>query len=596
MTIFFLLCNIFVYSQGEGNFWYFGANSGLDFNTGSPVALTNGALKTQEGCSTISTSAGVLLFYTDGITVWNNQHNAMPNGIGLFGDTSATQSAIILPKPGSSSIYYIFTVTAEGKPNGLRYSEVDMTLAGGLGDVTVNKNILLATPVTEKLIAVKNANGIDIWVIAHDFTTDTFLVYSVTSSGVNTTPITSNAGTIDGSSTKGAGYLKASPNGSKLVQAIRGKGVVDVLNFNDTSGLVTLDFSFTPPSNTKPYGVEFSPDGKRLYIDNISPAKLYQYDMSLGTSGAIIASATLLPAPTFFPLGALQIGPDGKIYVARFLENSIGCINNPNALGIACNYVDNAVSLAGKLSRLGLPNFIQSHFNAPSILSIGTCVGDTIQFALGDTTSIDSVVWDFGDPISGVSNTSSDLFPWHIYSSPDNYTVSALIYAGFITDTLFISITINAPPLFSIGNDTSLCSNDTLILNPGSGYLSYLWQDASTSQTFTVDTAGTYYVNVSNSCGTSTDTILVTTIFPPTLSMNDTVLCFNDTLVLDPGAGYLSYLWQNSSTNQTITIDTAGIYYVTISNSCGTTADTIQVTTILAPPLFSIGNDTALFG
>ena len=61
-------------SGKEGNIWYFGEYAGLDFNSGSPVALTNGQLNTNEGCATISDNNGNLLFYTDGMTVYNKSH------------------------------------------------------------------------------------------------------------------------------------------------------------------------------------------------------------------------------------------------------------------------------------------------------------------------------------------------------------------------------------------------------------------------------------------------------------------------------------------------------------------------------------------
>jgi hypothetical protein len=79
------LLSTFGFSQGEANIWYFGQNAGLDFNGGSPVALTNGQLATDEGCATISDTNGQLLFYTDGITVYNKNHSIMANGTGLTG-------------------------------------------------------------------------------------------------------------------------------------------------------------------------------------------------------------------------------------------------------------------------------------------------------------------------------------------------------------------------------------------------------------------------------------------------------------------------------------------------------------------------------
>ncbi|HOB27707.1 MAG TPA: hypothetical protein PKJ07_06165, partial [Bacteroidales bacterium] len=102
--LFFLLVFIInetLYSQNEGNNWYFGENAGLSFNTAPPTPLTNGQLDTYEGCATVSDKNGNLLFYTDGMTVYDKMHNIMPNGSNLFGHSSSTQSAIIVPKPGT---------------------------------------------------------------------------------------------------------------------------------------------------------------------------------------------------------------------------------------------------------------------------------------------------------------------------------------------------------------------------------------------------------------------------------------------------------------------------------------------------------------
>src|SRR5665213_1168130 len=92
-------------AQKEGNIWYFGNHAGIDFNTGAAFALTDGAMSTLNGCATISNAAGKLLFYTDGITVYDKTHHVMLNGTGLNGGLSSTQSAIIVPKPLSNSLY-----------------------------------------------------------------------------------------------------------------------------------------------------------------------------------------------------------------------------------------------------------------------------------------------------------------------------------------------------------------------------------------------------------------------------------------------------------------------------------------------------------
>ena len=160
-----------VFAQRQASNWYFGYGAGIQFDlaTNSTNSVNNGQLFTNEGCSSISDEDGNLLFYTDGTTVWNKQHTIMTNGIGLYGDNSSAQSAIIVPKPDDPNIYYIFTVdTSVGDldpDNGFNYSVVDMTLDGGLGAVT-SKNVNLLQLCSEKLTAVlKDCITKSIWVI-----------------------------------------------------------------------------------------------------------------------------------------------------------------------------------------------------------------------------------------------------------------------------------------------------------------------------------------------------------------------------------------------------------------------------------------------
>src|SRR2546421_1458715 len=109
-----IFISLFSFGQKEANIWYFGKNAGVDFSSGAPVAITNGKLNTDEGCATIcDKTTGQLLFYTDGITVYDRTHTAMPNGTGLKGNKSSTQSSVIVPKPGSATQFYIFTVDAQ---------------------------------------------------------------------------------------------------------------------------------------------------------------------------------------------------------------------------------------------------------------------------------------------------------------------------------------------------------------------------------------------------------------------------------------------------------------------------------------------------
>src|SRR5688572_24969841 len=172
-TLILILFVNLLYAQNQSNNWFFGINLGITFNTNPPTTITGGQTTSGEGCTSISDSNGNLLFYSDGVTVWDSTHSVMQNGTGLFGDFSSTQSGIILPAPGNNMIYYLVTAPVSTSNNPLAYSIIDMSLNSGLGAVTI-KNIALLDTSTEKVTAVYNQNGGDIWIIAHGYPNNNF--------------------------------------------------------------------------------------------------------------------------------------------------------------------------------------------------------------------------------------------------------------------------------------------------------------------------------------------------------------------------------------------------------------------------------------
>ena len=221
----------------EGNVWYFGYNAGLDFNSGSPIALTDGQLYTLEGCASISDNNGDLLFYTDGMTVYDRNHIIMSNGTGLLGNNSSSQSGIIVKKPGSVSIYYIFTSDGvSGASGGVAYSEIDMSLNNGLGDVTSIKNVVLFPNACEKITGILHQNGTDFWIVSRLENSNTYHSYLVTNSGINLTPIVTNIGPVYSDL---IGYLKSSSNCAMITAANWSTGLVDLFDFDNSTGIIS---------------------------------------------------------------------------------------------------------------------------------------------------------------------------------------------------------------------------------------------------------------------------------------------------------------------------------------------------------------------
>jgi gliding motility-associated-like protein len=415
-----VLCFQFGFSQNEPNIWYFGENAGLDFNGGDPVPLLNGALDTNEGCASISNSNGEILFYTDGITVYNRNHVVMANGNGLNGDPSSTNSAIIVPKPDSSTIYYVFTVDKRAEEDGLQYSEVDMSLDSGLGAVTSVKNILLETPTAEKITSVQKEDNSGYWVVSHKWNSDEFITYDVTNAGVNPIPITSAVGTfINGQTTQTIGAIKISPDGTRLAVA-RGEGLseVQLFDFDSTTGIVSNALTVMDlPNNQFVYGIEFSPNSKRLY-SSVYLQGVFQFNLDLATESDIINSMTQVVPNVSIGYSALQLGPNGKIYVAREISPSLDVIKNPDEIGVLCNYVINGQPLGGRRVEQGFPSFVQSFFNVGFSFS-NVCFGEEVSFLINQLQPYDTLSWDFGD-----GTISNDPNPSHTYQSPGEYMVT----------------------------------------------------------------------------------------------------------------------------------------------------------------------------
>lgn len=580
-NIFFLaftLVCFFSLAQNAANWWYFGANAGLDFSTGSPVAVFNGQVGAQEGCSTISDINGNLLFYTDGATVYNSQHTAMPNGTGLMGCyvPSSTMSAIIVPLPNNPAQYYIFTADCyeNNSANGLRYSVVDMNLAGGLGDIVVaSKNTLIQLAICEKVTAVKNASQTGYWIITHENNGNGFYAYELTNAGLNMTPVISNIGVsvvANGSLNVVAGYLKTSHQGDKIAIAHTyipnsvNYGITEIFDFDNGTGNITNPISFVNGETNRAYGLEFSPNDRYLYVScPYNGANTYQIDLQAGTSAAVIASIITISSSNSI-VGALQLAPDGKIYQARLDYSSLNVINNPNLGGANCNYVTAAISLGISLSKMGLPNFVQS-ITVPFFPNrqITLCQGDTLFLNLPGTNIQPAYNYSwagangfsstaFQDTIDNVQVTDAGQYTFTIYDNGGNISFQ---------DTISVTVSPSSSDTVSV----SICYGQNYSLPDGT----------------IVSNTGVYPVNYQNiyGCDSTITTNLTVIPFTANVSVNE------DTLTADQNGAI--YQWINcnehnmpivGANNQTFITTENGSYAVIVSIAgCTDTSDCVTI-------------------
>ena len=342
---------LFSFSLSAQQIWYFGNGAGLDFSSGNAKPIYSGKLFTLEGCATACDEKGQLLFYTDGITVWNKFHNVMENGTDLNGSRSSTQSALIVPLPGNKEKYFLFTTDEKAGAKGFCYSTIDVSLNEGLVD---KKNIQLLSLSTEQITAVRHVNGKDVWVIAHQWNSNKFFVFPITAQGVGA-PVISSIGLIRaetgaGENREAIGCLRASPNGKKIASTTcyRSANNLEIFDFDNTNGKISNAFPVTLKGN--PYGLCFSPDNAKLYISFLKgKSGISQYEMN---DKSITEIALNTDQNSF---GGLKLGLDKKIYIAR-TGRFLDVIESPDEKGILCRYKKNAIDLFPASSNFGLPS------------------------------------------------------------------------------------------------------------------------------------------------------------------------------------------------------------------------------------------------
>ncbi|MCF2447062.1 gliding motility-associated C-terminal domain-containing protein [Dyadobacter sp. CY345] len=355
---------VFAQESKRANVWFFGYNAGIDFNKGRPVGIANNELTQREGCSSVADELGKLVLYTDGIRIWNKKHKLISGDVELGGNDTSTQSALIIPMPGNSNIYYVFTTYTK-----LICVTIDMRLNNGSGGVA-SRTVLLENS-TEKLAAVRHCNQKDYWILSHEKGNRTFRSYLLTEKGITKSSIAGKIGTpLD--FYKSVGNMKFSPQGDKLAMAVYGKGEYQLFNFDNSSGTLSNPISVRHNDFLSAYGLEFSPNGNFIYVsETVNVGRpIFQLDVSVMDARKIIASKTEIGRPSESYYGAMQLAPDGKIYVARDGLKYLGVVNNPDLKGSKCSFVNDGFELPYGTSSMGLPNFSVAPVEIEPVVSI----------------------------------------------------------------------------------------------------------------------------------------------------------------------------------------------------------------------------------
>jgi hypothetical protein len=395
----------------------------------------------------------------------------------------------------------------------------------------------------------------------------------------------------NGSQINSQGQMKFSQNRTRVAVSLPWAGstalssgwvvnpVCQLFDFNENTGVVggtnqvEFNLGFNSQNNNNKdgaaYGLEFSPSGRYLYISstystgmfssvpaNGITTRIYRYNISSWTPGA----AELIPGTAFVTtpnngLGsyaAMQLGPDGRIYIARQVGNVLSRIDNPNnSILSTVGFVSSAVTISGTCMS-GLPGPILVA-NTPSVpvISMGTsCAGSTISATGSFTGEAPSLyTWQLytsnsaGLPVNSsnsvVSSVTSAAFYYSsalLQGSPgafnfpgtsslpcNRYYTAILTFTDICGEVVSTQVTsfrhclptpvISGGMVICAGTETSLCVNypgtglqppTTIAWTPGGGSTSCIDVSPTTTTTYTV--AVTQY----GCTGTATATVTVT--------------------------------------------------------------------------------------
>ncbi|WP_418057500.1 sortase domain-bontaining protein [Pimelobacter simplex] len=416
-------------SRATQRWWYFGNGAGLDFTAAGTAVPTTPATSTgiasAEGTTVVSDVNGALQFWANGTAIFNKLHAVMPNGGGLTGNVSATQTVAAFPSLDQEGIYFVVTTSGAEAVNGqLRYSVVDMALDGGKGDVTATKNVDLgpANGAAEGLTALPNANGTGFWVIAAQNSSPNVRAYLFDGTGPadpdGAGPLTAGDPVISVMPTNNLNQYSSfnlSPDLSRvLMTSTQGGGnettasKIRLLDFDAATGQFAQRLEWasatTAGSGQRLYTADFSPSGDYVYATKIFDAPhLWRYKIAGAADGAAVKATEEHVGALTGTGGQVRRGPDGRMYAAGSGSATLSVVNAPDQADVAdVDFASGGVTLAaGTTSRFGLPQMVTGCPRTAGLELVKTAAITTDNGSVGKADAGDVITYTFTVTNSG---------------------------------------------------------------------------------------------------------------------------------------------------------------------------------------------------
>lgn len=197
-----------------------------------------------------------------------------------------------------------------------------------------------------------------------------------------------------------------------------------------------------------------------------------------------------------------------------------------------------------------------------------------------DTTVCSGLTLDaknFGSEILWNDGSTGQYFT---VTSSGNYIATVTNIQGCKAfDTIYVSV--NEPYLFSLGEDTSVCSNKSIVIGQFLTDATYQWSSGDTSAFISPSVSGSYGLWITNGPCTTSDVINISILSAPVLSIPDTAfICegSNNTISLSESVNYQwLFSGQIVSSQSYFTPGVSGVYYIHANSGQCSEVDSILV-------------------
>lgn len=615
LTILLLPC-LAIGQQLPSPVWCLGYMAGLDFKAPAPAPFLSSVHTHAASAATQCDANGNVLFYANGLKIWDKDGNQMPGSINPVWSaytSSWNLNSMIIPDGANTNRYFVFTTfPSRGEPpfgayfsGQLTYSVVDMSLNGGKGDVVPGFNHILLDTNCGHYMTIAPGSSCNYWVIVQSYKSGQydFRTYEVNILGVQSKAVVSQFTQVPSLFPNGSGHDVGNRAGNMIYSYTRNKVLVayenaDVVSYDldpatgKVSNPTALTWAYplveTVVSATIP-AICLSPDEQLLYTSGYctgvpgSGFTIRQYPLTM-TGNTLKAGSPYMvfnpPDDTYLAVengsgfaweqSAMQLGPDKKIYHAFTMGQSfMGRINNPDVPGIGCNFVPNAVSLLPNTyttSALPSPRFARK-----SVEQVGSSSYDTIacfqpSITLHAPAGFSSYEWQDGSRDNAFVATSSGQ---HFVISTDNTCHQR-------KDSFNIEL-VNFD--LSVGDDIVTCYDTILrVTTDAPSGAQYTWSDGSNGSELAIAGPGMYSVTITHNGCSKQDNVTVENEILALDLPHDTAICTGEKLALDATIdGIVQYTWQNGIDNPIYIVEQGGVYTVDVRKGHCDISSTIDV-------------------